>query len=85
MNDLNKQIGNNIKNFRKKANLKQYELAKLIGVNNITMSKIEKGSEAIKIITIQKIAKELGCSFGQIVFGEDAIILTNEVIEELRG
>ena len=84
MSDLNNQIGNNIKKYRKKANLKQYELAKAIGINNITMSKIEKGSEAIKVATIQKIGELLGYSFGQIVFGEDAIVLTNDVIEKLR-
>ena len=85
MSDLNKQIGNNIKKYRKKANLKQYELAKAIGINNITMSKIEKGSEAIKISTVQKIADVLGYSFEQIVFGDDAIVLTKEVIEKIRG
>lgn len=84
MNELNKQIGENIKNYRKRAGLKQYELAKKIGFNNITMSKIERGSDAIKISTIQKVADTLGYSFEQIVFGEDAIVLTNEIIKKIR-
>ena len=85
MNNLNKQIGKNIKNYRKKAGLTQRELAEKIGCNHITMSSIERGSNAIRVSTVQKIAEILGYSFEQMVSGEDAIILTNEIIEKLRG
>lgn len=85
MSELNKRIGENIKKYRKRAGLKQYELAKKIGINNITMSKIEQGSEAMKVVVIEKISQELGLAFEQIIFGEDAIVLNNEVIEKLRG
>lgn len=85
MSELTIKIGENIKEFRKRAKLKQYDLAKSLEINNITMSKIEKGSEALKVVTIEKAAKELGVQFEQIVFGEDAIMLNESIIEKLRG
>lgn len=85
MSELTIKIGENIKEFRKRAKLKQYDLAKSLEINNITMSKIEKGSEALKVVTIEKAAKELGVQFEQIVFGEDAIMLNESIIKKLRG
>ena len=85
MSELTTKIGENIKEFRKRAGLNQYELAEKIGINNITMSKVEKGSEALKVVTIEKAAKELGVQFEQIVFGEDAIVLNDSIIKKLRG
>ena len=85
MSELTIKIGENIKEFRKRAKLKQYDLAKSLEINNITMSKIEKGSEALKVVTIEKAAKELGVQFEQIVFGEDAIVLNDSIIKKLRG
>lgn len=85
MTELTKKIGENIKTYRKRANLKIYELAKLVDVNNLTMSRIEKGNEAMKVATIEKIAKVLNLSFEQVVFGEEAIVFNNATIEKLRG
>ena len=85
MTELTKKIGENIKTYRKRANLKIYELAKLVDVNNLTMSRIEKGNEAMKVAIIEKIAKVLNLSFEQVVFGEDAIVFNNATIEKLRG
>lgn len=85
MTELTKKIGENIKTYRKCANLKIYELAKLVDVNNLTMSRIEKGNEAMKVATIEKIAKVLNLSFEQVVFGEEAIVFNNATIEKLRG
>ena len=85
MCQLNKKIGENVRNFRKRAKLKQYELAEKIGVNCITMSKIEQGTSALKVSTLEKLGKVLGFSFEQMVFGEDAIVLNNAIIDKLRG
>ena len=85
MSELTTKIGENIKEFRKRAGLNQYELAEKIGINNITMSKVEKGSKALKVVTIEKAAKELGVQFEQVVFGEDAIMLNDSIIKKLRG
>lgn len=85
MSNLSIKISENIKNLRRKANLKQYELANKIGVNNITMSKIEKGRSSLKLATIEKIAEVLGVGLEQVIFGEDTVILNNSVIEQLRS
>ena len=85
MSELTKQIGENIKTYRKRLNLKMYVLAKMIGVNNLTMSRIEKGSSALKVTTIEDIAKALNLSFEQVVFGEETIVLNNSTIQKLKG
>ena len=85
MSNLSIKISENIKSLRRKANLKQYELANKIGVNNITMSKIEKGRSSLKLATIEKIAEVLGVGLEQVIFGEDTVILNNNVIEQLRS
>lgn len=55
-------IGSKIRAARKKAGLKQKELAKKIGVTESRISQYENGSQRPRVDTIQKIAEGLNIS-----------------------
>ena len=84
MSILCENIGKNIKKYRKEIGLKKYELAQKIGVNAITMGKIENGLDAMKVSYIEKASEVLNVPVEKIIFGDDAIILNNSAIEKLN-
>lgn len=53
-------IGEKIKRERLKNRLKQYELAKKVGISNTYLSDIEVGRTSPSLKTLDKIAKSLG-------------------------
>ena len=57
MNDKNKQIGRKIKIARILRDLTQEELAKKIGVEPVTVSRMESGSRNITAVEIEKLSK----------------------------
>jgi len=59
MNDRNKQIGLKIKIARIIAKIDQEELAKRIGVEPVTVSRMESGSRNITAVEIEKLSKAL--------------------------
>ena len=53
-------ISENVKRLRKVKELTQWELAKLAGVSQATVSRIEDGGRVPRVAIIQKLAKALG-------------------------
>lgn len=64
-------IGNNIKSFRNKKGLTQKELAKNIGVTDITIQNYENNRREPKIETLDKIASILGVTIDDLVKGTE--------------
>lgn len=59
MSDLRKLVGKRIKELRNVKNLKQAQLAELIGIETTSICKIENGSHFPKEDNLEKIAKAL--------------------------
>ena len=59
MNDKNKQIGKRVKIARILIDITQEELAKKIGVEPVTVSRIESGSRKTTAVEIEKLSKAL--------------------------
>ena len=55
-------IGKNIDFYRNQRNLSQYALAKMMGVNQSNLSKIESGQKGISLWSFYNLSKELGVS-----------------------
>ena len=55
-------IGNNISTSRRKLKLTQETLAEMIGVNQDTISRVEKGTTPPKVAKLPDYAKALKCS-----------------------
>ena len=53
--DIQKQIGNQIKRYRKKNNMSQEQLAELIGIATNSLSNIECGNSFMTSKTLEKI------------------------------
>lgn len=60
-------ISNNIKYYRKRENLSQHTLAKLIGVNKSLIAEIEENKYKINIILLYKISKVLNIPISKIM------------------
>ena len=59
MNDKNKQIGKKIKIARILAEITQEKFAEKIGVESVTVSRMESGSRNTTAVEIEKISKAL--------------------------
>ena len=55
--ELKKLLGNNIQLLRLKNNIKQEQLASLIGIAKTNLSRIENGKDFVKASTIVKLCK----------------------------
>ena len=60
MIDINKKVGLNIRNYRKKKNLSQEQLAFKAGLHRAYIGQIERGEKNIGVRNLYKIAKSLG-------------------------
>ncbi len=60
MIDINKKVGFNIRNYRKKKNLSQEQLAFKAGLHRAYIGQIERGEKNIGVRNLYKIAKSLG-------------------------
>jgi len=62
----------NVKIRRLIQNLSQKELAKIVGVSNVTLVKIEKGNiDNVKLGTLKKIAAALGSNVSELFLSEN--------------
>lgn len=62
----------NVKIARIKKNLTQKELAKLVGISNVTVVKIEKGNfNNVKFGILKKIAEILDSSVQELFFSDE--------------
>ena len=63
-----KKIGENIVLFRKKAGVKQLELAEKVEIDRITLYRMETGkTKVVNILTLKKISEKLGVPFHKLV------------------
>jgi transcriptional regulator with XRE-family HTH domain len=67
MSDIQKLLGDNIKYYRKQRNIQQSELAKIIGIDQANLSKIENGKTDLVLSSIKKIADGLNISSSQLL------------------
>lgn len=74
-------IADNIKSIREEKNLKQIEVATHIGVDKSAYSKIEKGTRAISVEELQKMAQLFNMTTDQIL-NYDGKIPKEVVIED---
>ena len=69
--DINKNIGESVKKYRKKNNLTQSEFGKLIGVNKQSVSKWENGTLRPSIYHLYKISNIIDIKPEFLLYGED--------------
>jgi transcriptional regulator with XRE-family HTH domain len=82
-------LANNIKNIREEKGLKQIEVATHIGVDKSAYSKIEKGTRALTIEELQKMANLFNMATDQILnydgkIPQEVIIEDKTAIEQMR-
>ena len=66
-------IGGNIKRLRKDRNIKQSEIADLIGMHRSNYSKIENGQREISLAAVDKIADFFNVSIDELIHMEQDI------------
>jgi len=59
MNDINKEVGFNIRRIREEQDLSQEKLAELANLHRTYIGQIERGEKNIGLKNLQKIAKAL--------------------------
>lgn len=82
---MENRIGDNIKQYRQMAGIKQGDFAKILGITSTTLSRIERGKGSIKLDTLKKISEKLEIPLEKIIFGVDTILLNSEIVEKLRS
>lgn len=78
-------IGENIKQYRQEAGIKQGDFAKSLGITSTTLSKIEMGKGSVKMDTLKTISEKLGIPLEKLIFGKDTILLNSEIVEKLKN
>ena len=68
-----KQLGENIKKYRKKNNISQENLAKLLNVTQPCINRYEKGSIEISTYNLYKISKYLNVSIDELINEKESI------------
>lgn len=82
---MQNKIGDNIKQYRQMAGIKQGDFAKILGITSTTLSRIEHGKGSIKMDTLKKISEKLEIPLEKIIFGVDTILLNSEIVEKLKS
>ena len=67
MAEINRQVGLNIKKFRKKRGLSQEELAFEADLHRAYIGQIERGEKNIGLVNLEKIAKALNVKIGKLI------------------
>ncbi|MCM1154246.1 MAG: helix-turn-helix domain-containing protein [Roseburia sp.] len=76
-------IGDNIRECRKKAKLSQKELGKKLGVSQQHIAQYERGKRQPKIETLRKIANALGVSIDYLKTGKSTDELWKEIMKDV--
>lgn len=66
-------IGSRLRRLRQEKSITQAQLAKLIGVRQSHISKIENNRSSVSIETLEKIANALGVSPGRLIDGDPPV------------
>lgn len=82
-------LAGNIKNIREEKGLKQIEVATHIGVDKSAYSKIEKGSRALTVEELQKMAQLFNMTTDQIIhydgkIPKEVVIEDKTAVEQMR-
>jgi len=82
-------LADNIKAIREEKNLKQIEVATHIGVDKSAYSKIEKGSRALTVDELQKMAQLFNMSTDQIInhdgnIPKEIVLEDKTTVEQMR-
>jgi transcriptional regulator with XRE-family HTH domain len=83
VNFVAKIVGKNIRARREALGLSQTALSKLAKVSNVTISRIEAGTQAPQAISIDLIAQALGCSSEDLYQNLDIAPTQSPTIEKL--
>ena len=81
---MENKIGENIRYYRQKAGIKQGDFAKSLGVTATTLSKIEMAGGSIRFDMLKEISKKLDIPLEKLIFGDDSILLNQDVLEKLK-
>jgi len=80
--DKMKEMGQRIKDIRKKRSLKQSELAEELGISTDQMSNIENGKSACKPDYIFQLVQILGVSSDYLFFGKEEVNVNKGSMED---
>ncbi|WP_034301610.1 helix-turn-helix domain-containing protein [Herbaspirillum sp. RV1423] len=85
-NDIAVRIGRNIASARKAQQRTQADVAEAVGVDTVSLSRIERGVVTAGIPTLDKIADELGVPLGRLFDGASAnsSALADNIIAQLE-
>jgi transcriptional regulator with XRE-family HTH domain len=85
-NDIAVRIGKNIASVRKAAGRTQAEVAEKIGIDTVSLSRIERGVVTPGVPTLDNIARELRVPLGRLFEGASASssALADTIISELE-
>ena len=67
-------VGENIRNAREAANLKQVDLAEMAGITQAMLSQIERGTKNPSLQIAAEIAKILDCSLDSLLSGSKVFV-----------
>lgn len=73
MDDILKEMGQRLRQCRKKSNLSQEKLAELVGVTPQTISTAETGKKALRPENMIKICEVLNTSPNYLLLGEASV------------
>lgn len=80
-------LGNNIKRLRKAREMKQDELAELVGIEIKSLSLVETGKGFVSAKTLEKLAQTLNVQVAELFEGEDNAsteLLLNSIMTNLK-
>ena len=80
------RIGRNIAAARKAANMTQAEVAEQVGIEIVSLSRIERGTVTPGVQTLDRIANALGVALGRLFDGasSNAHTLADNIISQLE-
>ncbi len=81
--DISLQLGKNIAMLRKSAGLTQAKLAELVGVETLSISRMERGAVAPSIATLSKIADAIEVPISSLFLMPESFSLASDITEML--
>jgi transcriptional regulator with XRE-family HTH domain len=67
LRNINQRVGSNIRRIRDAQGLSQEGLAKKAGLHRAYIGQIERGEKNIGLVNLEKIARSLGISIGELL------------------
>lgn len=85
-NEIAIRIGRNIATARKAANMTQAEVAEQVGIEIVSLSRIERGVVTPGVPTLDRIADALGIALGRLFDGasSNTATLADNIISQLE-